>query len=89
MTSQPSPEKQGSPGPRRWSPLQRRAEKIWTFVDAHCANIEAIVVHCDAGASRSAAVAAALAKVLSGDDRDFSRGRYEPNARVYEMLLAA
>jgi predicted protein tyrosine phosphatase len=44
-------------------------------------------VHCDAGVSRSPAVAAALARVLKGDDAEYFAGRYRPNTRVYRMLL--
>jgi predicted protein tyrosine phosphatase len=53
------------------------------------ATIERIVVHCDAGASRSPAVGAALARVLNGDDAEFFAGRYRPNMRVYRMMLNA
>ena len=44
-------------------------------------------MHCDAGKSRSPAVAAALARVLDGDDAHFFGGRYTPNMRVYRTLL--
>jgi hypothetical protein len=39
--------------------------------------------------SRSPAVAAALSKVLTGDDAAFFGGRYRPNMRVYRTLLEA
>lgn len=45
-----------------------------------------LLVHCDAGFSRSPAVAAALSKALTGDDSKFFR-RYSPNMRVYRTLL--
>jgi predicted protein tyrosine phosphatase len=64
-----------------------QAEEIWAFVRAHLTGLERIVVHCDAGVSRSPAVAAALSRVLTGDDAEFFAGRYEPNERVYRMLL--
>ncbi len=44
---------------------------------------------CDAGMSRSPAVAAALGRVLNGDDSSFFAGRYRPNMRVYRMMLDA
>lgn len=64
-----------------------QAVMIWNFVDEHCSHIERILVHCDAGVSRSAAVGAALARVLNGDDAEFFGGRYRPNMRVYQILL--
>lgn len=47
---------------------------------------ERLLVHCDAGFSRSPAVAAALSKAITGDDKTFFR-RYSPNMRVYRTLL--
>lgn len=63
------------------------AAQIWRFVLDQRAHIERIVVHCDAGVSRSAAVAAAIARVFLGDDAEFFQGRYRPNPRVYRMLI--
>jgi predicted protein tyrosine phosphatase len=65
------------------------AASIWEFVYRHRPQIERILAHCDAGVSRSAAVAAAIARVLNGDDAEFSSGRYRPSARVYRMLIDA
>ena len=53
----------------------------------HRAKVERSIVHCDAGKSRSPGVAAALARVLDGDDASYFGGRYTPNARVYRTLL--
>lgn len=64
------------------------AERICEFVDEHAPRIEELLVHCDAGMSRSPAVAAALSKALYGDDRLFFE-RYIPNQRVYRILLEA
>ncbi len=66
-----------------------QATSIWDFVDGHRAKIERILVHCDAGVSRSAAVAGAIARAWNGDEAEFSGGRYRPNGRVYRMLLDA
>ena len=66
---------------------QQQAAEIWMFTQQHVSEIERIIVHCDAGVSRSAAVAAALARVLNEDDTEFFGGRYRPNMRVYRMLL--
>jgi predicted protein tyrosine phosphatase len=63
------------------------AVQIWAFVDQHRSHVERVLVHCDAGISRSSAVAAALARVLNGDDAEFFGGRYRPNMRVYRTLL--
>lgn len=62
------------------------AALIWDFVTEHRPRIERVIVHCDAGYSRSPAVAAALARVFEGDDSAFFR-RYQPNRRVYRALL--
>jgi len=45
-----------------------------------------VIVNCEAGISRSAGVAAALSKVLMGDDEEYFR-RYVPNRLVYRMIL--
>ncbi len=63
------------------------ADAIWRFVLEHRERIERIIVHCDAGVSRSPAVAAALLRVLDGDDATLFGGRYRPNMRIYRMLL--
>jgi predicted protein tyrosine phosphatase len=62
------------------------AREIWDFVLRH-RDVERVVIHCDAGISRSPAVAAALARVLNGDDVEFFAGRYRPNMRVYTLRL--
>ena len=50
-------------------------------------NVEAIVCHCDAGISRSSATAAALSKILNGDDFAMFQKPYVPNMLVYRTLL--
>jgi len=63
------------------------AVKIVDLVEAH-PEAKEILVHCTAGKSRSAAVAAALEKVLNGSDAPiFDNKRYSPNMRVYRMVL--
>ncbi len=64
---------------------REQALTVWTFVQQH--DVQRIIVHCDAGVSRSAGVAAALARVLNHDDAEFFAGRYRPNMRVYRALL--
>lgn len=64
-------------------------EKIVALVDAH-PEAQSVLVHCTAGRSRSAAVAAALHKVLNDNDAIiFNNGRYKPNMRVYRHVLEA
>jgi predicted protein tyrosine phosphatase len=64
-----------------------QARQIWSFVERHRRDVQRIVVHCDAGISRSPAVAAALAHVLNGNNEEFFSGKYMPNAFVYRLLL--
>lgn len=64
------------------------ANQIKNFVVQHLHEIEVIVVHCAAGQSRSAGVAAALHRVLNGDDSViFNDKRYTPNMWIYQTLL--
>ena len=47
-----------------------------------------MIIHCWAGVSRSAAVAAAILKVYTGnDDQIFKSGTYAPNMYVYHKIL--
>jgi predicted protein tyrosine phosphatase len=63
----------------------KHARQILAAVKAY-PEAKALVVHCDAGLSRSPAVAAALSKILVGDDTYFFK-RYLPNSRVYRTIL--
>lgn len=62
------------------------ARQIWRFVLPLREKLNCIVLHCNAGVSRSPGVAAALSNVLCGDDQAFFE-RYRPNQRVYLLLL--
>ena len=62
------------------------ARRIWRFVLPLRERLLCIVLHCNAGVSRSAGVAAALSNALCGDDHAFFE-RYRPNQRVYRLLL--
>lgn len=46
-----------------------------------------LIIHCEAGISRSAGVAGALSKYILGDDSQFFRTPYLPNRLVYKTLL--
>ena len=49
-----------------------------------------VIVHCDAGISRSAGIAAAILKHTTGDDSSiFENGLYDPNLWCYRKTLAA
>lgn len=64
------------------------ARKIKEFVEGLIRKneIDKLLIHCYAGASRSPAVAAAIARVYNGDDREYFK-KYTPNMHVYKMIL--
>ena len=69
---------------------EQQARKIAKFVMRYKDSVEQIVIHCDAGISRSAGVAAAIAKYLNGNDDDFFvRSPYTPNMTCYHKVLFA
>jgi 8-oxo-dGTP diphosphatase len=61
------------------------ARAIYDFVSEYPEDMT-VVVHCEAGLSRSAGVAAALSKFYNGNDKEFFERR-RPNSRVYSKLL--
>jgi predicted protein tyrosine phosphatase len=63
----------------------KQAQQILAVVKAY-PEAQRLIVHCDAGLSRSPAVAAALSKILTGEDAEFFR-RYHPNMLVYRSIL--
>ncbi len=64
------------------------ARAIISFVYAHLAEVELIVCQCEAGISRSAALAAALSRILQDEDHFFFE-HYAPNDWIYRTLLEA
>jgi predicted protein tyrosine phosphatase len=68
---------------------------VVNFIRKHCADVDTLVVHCDAGFSRSPAVALAAADILGLIDvgrelRDaVSQGVYQPNITVYQKIAGA
>lgn len=64
------------------------AREIWSAVQQHRDHVETILVHCEAGISRSPAVAAAICRALGQDDSSFFRD-YQPNRHVYRLVLQA
>ena len=66
------------------------AKGIAEFVNKWWNSIDQIVVHCDAGVSRSAGVAAAILKHFTDDDTQiFNDVRYCPNMACYRKVLNA
>lgn len=63
------------------------AVKILEFFNKYRDRYEYMIVHCDAGISRSAAVVAALTKIQGQSDGDYFGRRYIPNRRVYSFIL--
>jgi predicted protein tyrosine phosphatase len=62
------------------------AMQIWNFLELTKEKIRTLLVHCEAGVSRSPAIAAAINKVLYGTDRGYFTN-YTPNMLVYRTLL--
>lgn len=61
---------------------------IKNFVSSHLDNLEQIVCSCDAGISRSPAIAAAISYWLNGTDKPiWDNPIYRPNSFVYTTLL--
>ena len=64
------------------------AAKIKAFLLQWYDKVDQIVVHCDAGVSRSAGVAAAILKYYTIDDSQiFDNWKYCPNMLCYRMVL--
>lgn len=69
---------------------REQAEEIKNFVNKYVNNdsIELFIVHCEAGQSRSAGVAAAIMKYAYNDDTPIFNNRiYTPNMLCYRMVL--
>ena len=64
------------------------AERIASFVVQWAPSVELIVVHCDAGISRSPGIAAAVTKAF-GESDDWYFKHFIPNRRVYRLVLEA
>jgi predicted protein tyrosine phosphatase len=62
------------------------AAELLDFVEAVWDRIEVLLIHCEAGMSRSPGVAAALSRIYYGDDGPW--GEYDfPNGLVYQRLV--
>lgn len=67
---------------------EAQATEVAGFVSSLPSEVETLVFQCEAGISRSAAMAAAVARHLGQDDMPFFRN-HVPNRRVYRMTLEA
>ncbi len=63
------------------------AHDILDFITHHWNRIRTLMIHCDAGISRSSAVAAAIGKLKFGDGSDFCEEPFQPNPHVFQTLL--
>jgi len=69
---------------------KEQAEEVVIFVNKYVDSIETIICQCDGGISRSSGMAAALSKVLNGDDLwVFNSKKYVPNRYVYRLIMNA
>lgn len=67
-----------------------QAKEIADFVNKYKDDVEQIIVHCDAGMSRSARCAAAIMKYLFGNNESiFNSKKYAPNLHCYSLTLNA
>lgn len=67
---------------------EKDAEKIKSCVEKHKDKVDCIIVHCEAGISRSSGVMAAIQKYLIGSDEAiFNNAKYCPNMHCYKMML--
>ncbi len=63
------------------------AHDILDFVTGHWRKIETLMIHCEAGLSRSPAVAAAILRLKRRNADEFYDDPYIPNPWVYRVLL--
>lgn len=75
-----------------WQPgckaiAERQALQIWNFRDMYKDLAQLCLIHCDAGTCRSPAVAAAISRVIYGDDKEWFARPYLPNMKVYKTML--
>jgi len=63
------------------------AAAIVDLIERHRAELVRVIVHCDAGISRSPAIAAGIAVGLEQDDSHFF-AKHAPNEYVYALLIA-
>jgi predicted protein tyrosine phosphatase len=63
-----------------------QAAELLDFVEQVWDRVEVLLIHCEAGMSRSPGVAAALSRIYYGDDGPW--GEYDfPNSLVYQRIV--
>ncbi len=65
------------------------AKEIFDFMEGLDKDVELLLVHCEAGISRSPAIAAVLAQVYLEGDANLYFNKYDPNPLVYKILVEA
>jgi len=65
----------------------KHAEQIYEFASEMAKKVEIILVHCQAGISRSPAVAAVLDKAFLGGETKSYFDEYHPNKLVYKKMI--
>jgi len=69
---------------------KEQAQQIVDFACKHYNSVKRFIIHCEAGASRSAAVAVALCEHFEKHDNNiWNDRRYFPNKHVYSLMKAA
>ncbi len=68
---------------------KKEARAILDFVEQHWDQVEVFLVHCEAGLSRSPAIAAAISyiKFGRGTDNKYFEGKFWANYLVYKTIL--
>lgn len=67
---------------------EKQAHEISEFVKRWINVVDNVIVHCDAGISRSAGIGAAIMKWSTGDDTAiFNNRRFTPNMRCYRFII--
>lgn len=65
-----------------------QAQQVLEFANQHWGNVEVLLVHCEAGLSRSPAIGAAISRIKLGPkSENWFFTRYMPNSYVYSMIL--
>lgn len=62
------------------------AKQIINYVFEVLPKVDCLLVHCEAGTSRSPAIAAGISNILYGEDNIYFEN-YNPNLLVYKKLI--
>jgi hypothetical protein len=70
--------------------MNEQASEIASYVLINCDDVDKIIVHCEAGVSRSAGAGAIIMKYLNRNDWDvFDQPRFRPDMICYRKVLGA